>query len=646
MLMMSVEKICEMYALKNALEFGKAEVNPLMRIILGKHSELRTRAKEVKEILERVVEEINKLKKEEIEKRLLKKYPKLLQAENSTVGKQEPEIDFIREMINEDIRTGRFGGRVHTRFPPEPNGYLHIGHAKSINLNYGIAQDYNGKFNLRFDDTNPLTEEVEYVNSIIEDVKWLGADFEDRLFFASDYFDKMFEYALQLVEKGLAYVDDSSIEQIRKDRGTLTQPGKESPYRNRSIEENRDLFLRMKNGEFPEGSKVLRAKIDMAHPNLLMRDPIIYRIIHASHHRTGDKWCIYPTYDWAHGLEDSIEGITHSICTLEFEVHRELYDWYLDQLTDEEGKPIYHPQQIEFARLNISHIVLSKRKQLRLVNEGYVRGWDDPRLLTIAGMRRGGITPEAIKKFTDLIGVTKRNTIIDRSIFDKCIREDLDERCSRVMAVLQPLKVVITNYPENKTETLTASNHPRKIEMGTRKIIFTRELYIERDDFAEQPPKGFKRLSPGKDVRLKYAYIIKCEKVIKNKKGEVIELRCSYDPESKSGEKGEGRKVQGTIHWLSAKNAAKAEVRLYDRLFLKEDPLETEEGKEFIDYLNPNSLTIVGGFVEAHLKKAAPGSRYQFERLGYFNIDPVDSSANHLVFNRIITLKDTWAKNT
>jgi len=639
--MKSVEKVCEKYALKNALDFGSADVNPLMRIILGNHPELRPKAREVKAILEKVVDEINQLSKEEQEKRLENKYPEFLQQTQTTDQKKEDEIDFIREIINEDLRTGRFGGRVHTRFPPEPNGYLHIGHAKSINLNYGIAKDYNGKFNLRFDDTNPLTEEVEYVNSIIEDVKWLGADFEDRLFFASDYFDQMFEYAMQLIEKGLAYVDDSSTEQIRKDRGTLTQPGKESPYRNRSIEENKKLFLQMKNGEFPDGSKVLRAKIDMAHPNLLMRDPIIYRIIHASHHRTGDKWCIYPTYDWAHGLEDSIEGITHSICTLEFEVHRELYDWYLDQLTDEKGKPIYHPQQIEFARLNVSHVVLSKRKQLRLVNEGYVNGWDDPRLLTIAGMRRGGITPEAIKRFTEIIGVTKRNTIIDRSIFDKCIRDDLDERCPRVMAVLRPLKILITNYPENKIEKLKAPNHPRKKEMGTRTLLFSKELYIEHEDFSEKPPKGFKRLSPGKEVRLKYAYIIKCEKVIKNKKGAITELHCTYDPESRSGKKGEGRKAQGTIHWLSTKNAAKAEVRLYDRLFVKEDPLETEEGKDFVDYLNPNSLIIVNGLVEAQLKNAAPGSRYQFERLGYFNIDPVDSKKSHLVFNRIITLKDT-----
>ncbi|NHJ39278.1 MAG: glutamine--tRNA ligase/YqeY domain fusion protein [Asgard group archaeon] len=571
------------------------------------------------------------------------KYPDLFKEELKDEEESE-DVDFIRAIINEDMKTSKFGGRVHTRFPPEPNGYLHIGHSNSINTNYGIAVEYNGKFNLRFDDTNPVTEEMEYVEGIIEDVKWLGADFEERLFWASDYFDQFYDYAMQLVEKGLAYVDDSPVEKIRKDRGTLIQSGKESPYRNRSIKENIDLFKRMKNGEFPEGAKVLRAKIDMKHPNLLMRDPIIYRILHKSHHNTGDKWCIYPTYDWAHGLEDSIERITHSICTMEFEVHRELYDWYLNQLTDENGKPIYHPQQIEFSRVNISHLVLSKRKQLLLVNEGFVKGWDDPRLLTIAGMRRGGITPEAIRNFNNAIGVSKREKIIDRSIFDKFVRDDLDERCPRVMSVIKPLKVIITNFPEDKTETITVSNHPRNKNMGERKVKFTKNLYIEQEDFMEDPPEDYRRLSPGKEVRLKYAYIIKCEKVIKDKKsGEIKEIHCSYDSKTKSGSIDEDRKVQGTIHWISADHSIEAEMRLYDRLFTKENPMDVEEGKEFTDYINPNSLEIVIGYVELFLKKAEKGSRYQFERMGYFNIDPIDTKNNKLVFNRIITLRDTWS---
>ncbi|NHJ06267.1 MAG: glutamine--tRNA ligase/YqeY domain fusion protein [Candidatus Heimdallarchaeota archaeon] len=554
----------------------------------------------------------------------------------------QQETDFIREIINEDMKTKRFGGRVHTRFPPEPNGYLHIGHAKSINLNYGIAEEYGGKFNLRFDDTNPVTEEIEYVKGIIEDVKWLGADFEDRLLYASNYFDQFFDCAVQLIKKGKAYVDDSSVEQIRDERGNLGTTGKENIFRNRTIEENLDLFMRMRDGEFPDGAKVLRAKIDMSHPNLLMRDPIIYRIIHQSHHNTGDKWCIYPTYDWAHGLEDSIEKITHSICTMEFEVHRQLYDWYLDQLDDEKGKPIYHPQQIEFARLNISYLVLSKRRQLQLVNEGYVRGWDDPRLLTVAGMRRGGITPEAIRNFCKLIGVTKRESIIDRSVFDKCVRDDLDEKCPRIMGIIKPLKVIITNYPENKVEEITVPNHPRNKKMGSRKIKFSKNLYIEQEDFLENPPKDFRRLTSNGEVRLRYAYTIKCEKVVKDKKnGEIKEIHCSYVADKDTSD---NKKSIGTIHWISADNAIEAELRLYDRLFTKENPMEVEEGKDFKDYINPESLEIANGLVEAHLQKATNGSRFQFERMGYFNIDPTDSKKSKLVMNRIITLRDSWTR--
>ncbi|MHA1399753.1 MAG: glutamine--tRNA ligase/YqeY domain fusion protein [Candidatus Heimdallarchaeaceae archaeon] len=642
--MNSVEDICEKCAIQNALEHGEAKIGPVMGMIMSAHPELREEAKAVKETAIQVINRINALQNDEIRQIAQQKYPELLTEEEDETTKED--VDFIRKIINEDMRTGKYNGRVHTRFPPEPNGYLHIGHAKSINLNYGIAQEYNGKFNLRFDDTNPATEEEEYVKSIIEDVKWLGADWEDRLFFASNYFEKFYEYAVQLIKKGKAYVDDLSVEKIREYRGTLTEPGKESPYRNRSIEENLDLFERMKNGEFPDGSKVLRAKIDMAHPNLLMRDPIIYRIMHKEHHNTGDKWCIYPLYDWAHCLEDSIERITHSICTLEFEVHRELYDWYLDQLEDENGEPIYHPQQIEFARLNISYTVLSKRRLLRLVNEGYVDGWDDPRMPTIAGMRRRGITPEAIRSFTDDIGVSKRDTIIEHSTLDYHVRVDLDRRCPRVMSVLRPLKVVITNYPENKEEEIEVANHSYNKEMGTRKIKFSKIIYIEKDDFMENPPEDYYRLSTGKEVRLKYAYVIKCEKVIKDEEtGEIKELHCTYDPETKEKTAKDGLKVKGNIHWISANNAIKAEVRLYDRLFIKENPMEVEEGKDFTDYINPNSLEIVQAYVEPFLKEAEPGSRYQFERLGYFCIDIVDSTKDSLVFNRIITLRDTWGKN-
>ena len=635
--MKSVELICEKYAIQNALEHGEAKVGSIMKIIMKDNPELRKEANKVKEILEKKVEYINSLKKEEIQKIAQQKYPEIFKEEEIT--DTEESVDFIRKIINEDMKTGKFGGRVHTRFPPEPNGYLHIGHSMSINLNYGIAKEYNGKFNLRFDDTNPVKEEEEYVQAIVEDAKWLGSDFRDEVMFASDYFDQFFEYAIQLVKKGLAFVDDLSVEEIREQRGSITELGKESPYRTRTIEENLDLFTRMKDGEFPEGSRVLRAKIDMEHPNLLMRDPIIYRILHKSHHNTGDKWCIYPTYDWAHGLEDSIEGITHSICTLEFDVHRQLYDWYLDQLDDEDGKPIYHPQQIEFARLNLSYLVLSKRRQLRLVKEGYVNGWNDPRLLTISGMRRGGITSDAIRKFCKHIGVTKRKRIVDRSVFDKFVRDDLDERCPRVMGVLRPLKVIITNYPEDKEEEIIVQNHPRDKKMGTRKVKFTKTLYIEQEDFMEDPPSDYKRLAPDKEVRLRYASIIKYDKVIKDKKtGLVKEIHCSIQPES------EAKKSIGTIHWISAEHVVQAEIRLFDRLCIKENPMDVEEGKDFTDYINPNSLEIVTGFIEPFIQKAKVGSRYQFERLGYFNIDPIESKKDSLVINRIITLRDSWTK--
>ncbi|MEW5798132.1 MAG: glutamine--tRNA ligase/YqeY domain fusion protein [Bacteroidota bacterium] len=547
--------------------------------------------------------------------------------------------DFIRDIINEDLKTNKFHGRVHTRFPPEPNGYLHIGHAKSICLNNGLAKDYNGKFNLRFDDTNPEKEEQEYVDSIIDDVRWLGGNFEDRILFASDYFSKMYEWAVALVKKGKAYVCDLTADQVREMRGTLTEPGKESPYRNRSVEENLDLLDRMRKGEFPDGSKTLRAKIDMASPNLNLRDPIMYRIVHAEHHRQGNRWCIYPTYDWAHGLEDSIEGITHSICTLEFENHRPLYDWFLDELG------IYHPQQIEFARLNLSYTVLSKRKLLRLVQEKHVSGWDDPRMPTIAGYRRRGYTSEAIQNFCDIIGVARRDSVIDVALLEYSIREDLNKRAQRAMAVLHPLKVVITNYPEGKTEELDAVNNPEDESAGIRKIPFGREMYIEQDDFREVPPPKYYRLSPGTEVRLRYAYIIKCEKVVKDEKGNIVELHCTYDPETRSGMPNANRKVKSTIHWVSAQHAVDAEVRLYDRLFIKENPDDVDEGKDFLSNLNPNSLQILSRCkVEPMLGNAKPGDRFQFERMGYFAVDTKESSPSYLVFNRIVTLKDAWAK--
>jgi glutaminyl-tRNA synthetase len=543
--------------------------------------------------------------------------------------------DFIRDIINEHNKTGRFGGRVHTRFPPEPNGYLHIGHAKSVCLNFGIAAEYTGLCNLRFDDTNPTKEEVEYVESIIEDVRWLGFDWQDRLFYASDYFEQMYDYAVQLIKAGKAYVDDSSADKIKDYRGTLTEQGKESPYRNRSVEENLDLFQRMRAGEFEDGSRVLRAKIDMASPNFNMRDPVMYRILHAEHHRTGDKWCIYPMYDWAHGLEDSIERITHSICTLEFEDHRPLYDWFLDELG------VYHPQQIEFARLNLTYTVMSKRKLRQLVEAGNVSAWDDPRMPTVSGLRRRGYTPESIRNFSERIGVAKTDSTIDVALLEHCIREDLNKRAPRVMAVLHPLRVVIDNYPEGKTEELEAVNNPEDPAMGTRKVPFSRMLYIEQDDFMEQPPKEFFRLAPGREVRLRYAYIIKCVGVVKDKAGEVVELHCTYDPETRSGAAGSSRKVKGTIHWVSADHALKAEVRLYDRLFTMENPGDVDEVETV---LNPDSLTALTGYIEPSLAGAPLGSRYQFERLGYFCVDLRDSSAERLVFNRTVTLRDTWAK--
>ena len=548
--------------------------------------------------------------------------------------------NFIREIIAEDLRTGKHEGRVQTRFPPEPNGYLHIGHAKSICLNFGIAAEHPGGLcNLRFDDTNPVKEEVEYTESIKEDIRWLGFDWEDREYYASDYFEQLYEWAVELIKKGKAYVCDLSAEEIRKTRGTLTEPGKESRCRFRTVEENLDLFKRMREGEFPDGSRVLRAKVDMSHPNLNMRDPVMYRILRATHHRTGDAWCIYPTYDWAHGQSDSIEGITHSICTLEFEDHRPLYDWFLDQLE------VHHPQQIEFARLNLSHTVVSKRRLLKLVEEGHVAGWDDPRMPTISGMRRRGYTPEAIRAFCDRIGVAKNENVVDLAFLEHCIREDLNKRAPRVMAVLRPLRVVIDNYPEGKTEDLEAVNNPEDPSAGTRLVPFSRVLYIERDDFREDPPKEFYRLAPGREVRLRYAYFIKCVDLVKDKEtGEVIELHCTYDPETRGGSAPDGRKVKATIHWVSAEHAIPAEVRLYDHLFTVLDPLDESVGKTFTDYLNPDSLEILTDCrVEPALTGAKPGYRCQFERLGYFCVDPA-STDQRLIFNRTVTLRDQWAK--
>ncbi len=555
---------------------------------------------------------------------------------NSNDSLKEKSKNFIYEIIDEDLKTNKWNGNVHTRFPPEPNGYLHIGHAKSICLNYGIARDYKGKFNLRFDDTNPTKEDQEYVDSIIEDVKWLGGDFEDRIFYASDYFDQMYDWALVLIKKGKAYVDDSDPETMRGLRGTVTEAGTESKNRTRSVDENLDLFNRMKNGEFKNGEKVLRAKIDMSSPNMLLRDPVMYRIIHSEHHRTGNKWCIYPTYDWAHGLEDSIEGITHSICTLEFEVHRPLYDWFLNELE------IYHPQQIEFARLNLTYTVMSKRKLLELVEQNFVDDWDDPRMPTISAYRRRGYTPESIQNFAEIVGVARRDAMTDLALLEFAIREDLNKKAQRVMAVLDPLKVVITNY--NGEEELEAVNNPEDAEMGHRKVPFSKELYIEKSDFMENPPKGFHRLIPGGEVRLRYAYIIKCDEVIKNDNGDVIQLNCSYDPDTKSGTGTSSKKVKGTIHWVSVKNAIDCEVRLYDRLLTVEDPA-SEKDKDYKDLINPKSLEIISNAkLEPFVKSSKPGDRFQFERQGYFCVDIKHSTQEKLVFNRTVTLKDTWAK--
>lgn len=548
--------------------------------------------------------------------------------------------NFIQDIINKDLEDNTYGGKVHTRFPPEPNGYLHIGHAKSICLNFGIAQYNNGKCNLRFDDTNPSKEDTEYVESIMEDVKWLGFDWEDRLFYASDYFDKLYEFAVELIKRGKAYVCDLSPEEIREYRGTLTQPGKNSPYRDRTIEENLDLFERMKNGEFPDGSRVLRAKIDMSSPNLNMRDPVIYRILRATHHRTGDKWCIYPMYDFAHPLSDYLEGITHSICTLEFEDHRPLYDWVLREL--ELKNP---PKQIEFARLNLNYTVMSKRKLLKLVKEGYVDGWDDPRMPTISGLRRRGYTPESIKDFCNRIGVAKADSIVDISLLEHCIREDLNKRAKRVMAVLRPIKVVIDNYPDDLVEEFEIENNPEDMSAGTRKVPFSKVIYIEKDDFMENPPKKYFRLTLGGEVRLKNAYFIKCNSIVKDENGEIIELHCTYDPASRGGESPDGRKVKGTIHWVSAAHAVDAKVMLYENLFTVPNPSDDSEGKDFTDYINPNSLEILNGCkIEPSILDASLNDRYQFLRMGYFCLDSKYSKDGKLVFNRIVGLKDSWAK--
>ena len=547
---------------------------------------------------------------------------------------------FIRNIIKEDLSTGKNHGRVHLRFPPEPNGYLHIGHAKSICLNFGLAAEFGGRCNLRFDDTNPLKEEEEYIEAIKEDVRWLGFDWEGREYYASDYFDQLYKWAVQLIKDGKAYVDSLSAEEIRQYRGTLTERGKESPHRDRSAEENLRLFESMRGGEFEDGACVLRAKIDMASGNINMRDPVMYRVLHATHQRTGDEWCIYPMYDFTHGQSDSIEGITHSVCTLEFEDHRPLYDWFIEQLD------IHHPQQIEFARLNLSYTVMSKRKLMRLVEEGHVSGWDDPRLPTISGLRRRGYTPESIRDFCDRIGVAKKGSMVDVALLEHCLREDLNRRAPRVMGVLRPLKVVIDNYPEDQVEELEAINNPEDPGMGTRKVPFSRVLYIERDDFMESPPKKFYRLAPGREVRLRYAYFIKCVDVVKDEKtGEVMELRCTYDPMTKGGGSPDGRKVKATLHWVSAERSLRADVRLYDRLFSKATPEDSEDAPDFMAQLNPDSLDILSSCrVESTLAGAVPGSHYQFERLGYFCVDTKDSSKEALVFNRTVPLRDTWGK--
>ena len=560
----------------------------------------------------------------------------MISTSNNPVEEPKQSTNFIHAIIDEDIRNGKNGGRVVTRFPPEPNGYLHIGHAKSICLNFGTARKYNGKCNLRFDDTNPVKEETEYVDAIKEDISWLGFQWNAE-YYASDYFEQLYQWAVELIRKGKAYVCDLTQEEISRDRGAPQKPATPSPYRNRAVEENLDLFERMRNGEFPDGAKTLRAKIDLASPNMHMRDPVMYRILHANHHRTGDKWCIYPMYDYAHGESDSIERITHSICTLEFEVHRPLYDWFVRELE------IHAPQQIEFARLNIDYTVMSKRKLLELVKNNYVAGWDDPRMPTICGLRRRGYTPESIRSFAEKVGVAKRDNVIELSLLEFCIREDLNRQAARVMGVINPLKVVITNFPEDKVDMLEAINNPEDETMGTRQVPFTREIYIERDDFMENPPKKYFRLSPGAEVRLRYAYLITCNEVVKDAASEVVELRCVCDPDSRGGQSPDGRKVKGTIHWVSMQHAIPAEVRLYDRLFSVSNPDDVPEGIDYKDNLNPDSLKTVTAMVEPCLKDASAGTAFQFERLGYFCVDP-DTTDNQLVFNRTVTLKDSWAK--
>jgi glutaminyl-tRNA synthetase len=551
---------------------------------------------------------------------------------------------FIQDIIAGDNSSGRWGGRVHTRFPPEPNGYLHIGHAKSICLNYGVAAENGGKFNLRFDDTNPEKEEQEYVDSIINDVRWLGANWEDRLLFSSDYFDQMYAWAVELIKKGKAYVCDLNAEQTRQHRGTLTAPGKNSPFRDRSIDENVDLFDRMRKGEFPDGSRTLRAKIDMAHPNLNLRDAVMYRILHAHHHRQGDKWCVYPMYDWAHGLEDSIEGITHSICTLEFENHRPLYDWFIVSINEGRAQQIHHPQQIEFARLNLTYTVMSKRKLLELVKGAHVSGWDDPRMPTICGLRRRGYTPEAMRAFCADIGVAKFNSVIDMVRLENAVRENLNKTAPRALAVLRPLKLVIENYPDGHVDQLDAVNNPEDAAAGTRKVPFSKVLYIEQDDFKEEPPKGYFRLFPGNEVRLRYAYFVRCTGVTKDAAGNISEVRCTYDPATRGGDSPDGRKVKGTIHWVSAAHAIDAEVRLYDHLFSKEAPEDVPEGGSYLANLNPSSLQILTGCkLEPSLADLPVATRIQFERHGYFCVDP-DSKPGTLVFNRTVSLKDSWTK--
>ena len=553
---------------------------------------------------------------------------------------EKRSLNFIEAIIEEDLRNNKNESRVHTRFPPEPNGYLHIGHAKSICLNFGLAEEYNGLCNLRFDDTNPEKEDTEYVDSIMEDIRWLGFKWNGEPLYASDYFDQLYEWAVMLIKAGKAYVDDQPQELISEQRGVPTRPGVESPYRNRGVEENLDLLERMKNGEFPNGAKVLRAKIDMASPNMHLRDPIMYRILHQEHHRTGNKWCIYPMYDWAHGQSDYLEGITHSICTLEFEIHRPLYDWFLDQIV-EEGT--YRPRQIEFARLNLSYTVMSKRKLLELVESGIVNGWDDPRMPTISGYRRRGYTPESIRNFADRIGIAKRDNVIDVGLLEFSVREHLNQIAPRVFAVLDPVKVVITNYPEGQVEEMEIINNPENPEDGSRKIPFSREIYIERNDFMEDPPKKFFRMGPGREVRLKGAYIVKCEDYIKDENGKITEIHCTYDPETKSGGSGAGRKVKGTLHWVSVAHAFDAEVRLYDRLFMDEDPAGHKD-KDFKEFLNPESLKVLQHCkMEPSLKNAKAGDKFQFQRLGYFCVDP-DSTDNHLVFNRTVPLRDSWTK--